>query len=72
MLLGPDVGVEEMTLESPMLALAIPVGVTLISIFSLIPTLLKVLGLLYHLNLNPPLFYGNLLFSLDQDSGSQP
>ena len=44
MLLGPYGGVEEMTLESPMLALVILVGVTPISIFWPIPTILKVLG----------------------------
>ena len=57
-LLGPDVGVEEMTLKSPMLSLVIVVGVTPISIFWLIPTLLKILGLFrpsefkFSLNLN--------------------
>ena len=45
MLLGPYVGVEEITLESLMLSLVILVGVTPISIFYPIPTLLKVLGL---------------------------
>ena len=45
MLLGLDVGVLEMKLESPLLSLVILVGVTPISIFYPIPTLLKVLGL---------------------------
>ena len=45
MLLGLDVGVEEMTLESQIISLVILVVVTPISIFWPIPTLLKVLGL---------------------------
>ena len=45
MLLGPYMGFEEITLESPMLSLVILVGVTPIYIFWPIPMLLKDLGL---------------------------